>query len=600
MDAAKKCWFVTDNDPAHALDVIVGVWVTSHRLSDIARRKLGNRGWAVLQEWNDIVCRYDCTDEAIGRTLERLKNAEVATTGETATLTIKWADDEPLEKPVFGFSGDDPVARFRRVQGHWKIDAGLTRSSDFFEQGTWGQKLKAQIKVTEQITERLEKGELRTDEETIAAFTSIGENGATSPKPRRLGPKLDQVGVPSATHLESGNLALSTNHPPVLAVSHSGVIYVFWPARGQKTAVRSSELPLIPQTYGFGDCPSPEFSSVPGVNVCRNGSWSKPGVLVEGQKDCDPCFAWCASEQLHLLVSDAVKRRTHHFTIDPRRKQWDKVAELPYQLTHYDAFRLVGNSVHIGFAESTARELGKGTVPQGPDDRFSYPEHTYASYVTFDGQHWSKPVRLEQSDNQSRHVTRVRLAVDRSGTAYAAWWSGNYGYAEIRNGKANYAPLHFTDTPIDDEEFDLGIDPHDRVIVAYKADLPKSHPDARKIHVRRREEGQWTEPEKIGGEGEALMGSIRVVDHSDRTLVTWVTREEYTERGGVLGKGLRRFSIDDGKSWSPSRWMARFPTLRGNGVPISGKELGICVDGSGRVHICEETRHYCLVASLKN
>jgi hypothetical protein len=339
---------------------------------------------------------------------------------------------------------------------------------------------------------------------------------------------------------------------------------------------------------------------VPGVNVCRDGTWSQPGVVVEGLKDCDACFAWCAGEQLHLLVSDGVKHRTQHFMLDPQRKQWDRLAELPYQLTHYDAFRLVGETVHIGFAESGGREFVKATTTRGAGDHIAESDHTYACYLTFDGNRWSKPLRIEQSDNPSRHVTRVRLAVDGTGKAHLAWWSGAYGYAMIQNGKATYEPIHFAGTPINDDDFDLGIDPHGRVIIAYKPDLPKEHPDARKIHVRRRENGHWSEPEKIGGEGEGLLGPIRIVWGSDRTLVTWVAREEYTERGGVIGKGFRRYSIDDGKSWSPSRWMARYPTLRGNGIPLSGQDLGICVDKSGGVHICEESRHYCLVASLKS
>jgi len=607
LDAAKKCWSIVDNDPAGVLDVVAGLWVAAHRLGEVARHKLGPRGWAVLQEWNDIVCRSDCTDEAIGRTLRRLKDAKVETAGNKATLTIEWAKDEPHEKPVFGYAGDHPVAHFRRVKGQWKLDAGpetgLEQSADFLDPpDTWGP-FRGQIEATRLIIADLEKGKLRSDEETIAAFEAFGEEDATRRKPRILGPRLDQVGVPSAVHLESGGLA-KWSAPPVLAISDSGVIYVFWSAGGQKKATPSAALPLIPAKFSFGDDPEPEWSAVPGVNVRRQGVWSKPGVLVEGTKDCAACFAWCAGEKLHLLLADGVTRRTQHLLFDPQLKQWTRVAELPYRLTEYDAYRQVGETVHIGFVESTGRELGRGALPQRPHDRFVYREHTYACYLSFDGQRWSRPLRIDESHNQSRGVTRVRLAVDGNQTAHLAWWSavsekGTHGYAVIRDGKASYEPMQFPSAAIERDESDLGIDPQGRVIVAYKADLPEKHLDSRKIHVRRRVDGHWTGPEKIGGEGEALSGEIRVVWGPEQTLVTWIASEEYKERGGGLWKGIRRFSVDDGESWSPSRWIARFPTLRGNGVPLTALNLGICVDQDGGVHICEETRHYCHVFTLR-
>ncbi len=484
LEDAKKCWFFADGDPAGALDVLAGLWVTAHRLSEVARNKLGVRGWGVLQEWNNIICRSDCTNEAIDRTLQHLKDANVKTTGDKATLTIKWAESEPLEKPVFGFAGDDPVARFRRVNGQWKLDAStevdVKQPADFFAPGGWGQVFRDQIQATQRIIGDLEKGNLRTDEETIAAFEASGKENGTQRKPRKLGPRLDQVGVASAVHLESGGLAMSTSHPPVLAVSESGVIYVFWPAQGLKNAGPSPELPMIPARFSFGDYPGSGFSEVPGVNVCRGGAWSKPGVLVEGKKLCCPCFAWCAGETLHVLVPDAVTGRTQHVTFDPQGKRWDKVAELPYRLTEYDAFRQVGETVHVGFAESSGRTLGEGTTPEGADDRLVYPEHTYASYLSFDGHRWSKPFRIEQSDNRSRHATRVRLAVDAKGTAHLAWWSGAYGYAMIRDGKAVFEPLQFADAAIERDEFDLGIRSagmrHHRVQGGFARESP-GHPE---------------------------------------------------------------------------------------------------------------------------
>jgi hypothetical protein len=602
LKAAENCWSIAETDHAGVLDTIVGMWVTAHRLGEVARAKLGEREWHVMEEWSEMVCRPDCTSEALDRTLDRLKTAKVQITGDTATVTIKWAEDEPLEKPVFCFSGDDPAARFRKIKDRWKLDAGkeldMTQAEDLFKPGSWLAAFHEQRRAQEKIISELEQGKLRSGEEAIAAFEDLLSGDATPQAHRKLGPKLHQAGVASSTLLESGGMALSMNHPPVLAVSDSGTVYVFWPARGQVKPVLSAELPTIPSRFAFGDYDRPDFSAVPGVNVCRRGAWSKPGVLIEGIKDCDPCFAWCAGEQLNLLMVDNVKGHTHHFALDARNNKWERVAELPYELTHYDSFRQVGETVHIGFAESVGRQMGEGTLPKGPDERFEYPEHTYATYLMFDGKRWSKPVRIEASDNRSRNVSRVRLAVDNHGTAHLAWWGGGHGYAVVRDGKATCEPLDLSGPTIERDEFDLGLDPHGRVIIAYKALLPEKHADARKVHIQRRQNGKWIGPEKIGGEGEDLSGMIRIVWGSRQTMVTWVNREEYTELSGVLVKGFRRFSLDDGKSWSASKWIARYPTLRGNGVPLTAQDLGICIDKQGGVHICEETRCYSLIASL--
>ena len=173
---------------------------------------------------------------------------------------------------------------------------------------------------------------------------------------------------------------------------------------------------------------------------------------------------------------------------------------------------------------------------------------------------------------------------------------GTNGYAVIGSGKATYEPLRFDGAAIERDAFDLGIDPQGRVIIAYKADLPDKHPDAQAPCAAAGGD-RWSPAEKIGGEGEHLSGSVHVVWGAERTLVTWLVREEYTERGGVLVKGFRRFSIDDGNHGRPrAGW--RVGPLRGNGVPITAQYPAFCVDRDGCVHMCDETFSYCLIAKL--
>src|SRR5262249_53574479 len=151
---------------------------------------------------------------------------------------------------------------------------------------------------------------------------------------------------------------------------------------------------------------------------------------------------------------------------------------LPFAPSMYEPFRRVGKEVHLASAEEN-----------------------HVDYLRFDGQAWSKPLRIE-----AKGVTRVRLAVDRKGAAHIGWWmampkKGIHGYAVIRDNKAEAEPLNFERAPLYCEEFDLGIDPAGRLIVAYKADLPEDHPDALKVHIRAREAGKWTEAEKVSVPG---------------------------------------------------------------------------------------------------
>src|SRR5262249_43457716 len=153
---------------------------------------------------------------------------------------------------------------------------------------------------------------------------------------------------------------------------------------------------------------------------------------------------------------------------------------------------------------------------------------------------------------------RVRLAVDRDGSGHLAWWTatnekGVHGYVVVRNGNVESRPLLFEKSPVDREEFDLGMDFKGRALLAYKADLPKDHADARKLHIRRLDGKGWTEPELVGGEGEELFGMVRVVGTGRRTLVSWVAREETKLGGGILVSSVRRLAVTDGTSWSPSR-----------------------------------------------
>jgi hypothetical protein len=211
----------------------------------------------------------------------------------------------------------------------------------------------------------------------------------------------------------------STTRPPTIAVSDSGTLYVFWERPGQRNAPKPEGLPRIPEEFSFGPARGPEGSSAPAVSVCRKRKWSKPGLLVEGLKDCCPVFSWCEGEKVNLLLAGPREEKCYHLQYDPEAGHWKRVAELPLAPSQYDAIRSIGKKIHLACVEGR-----------------------YVYYLRFDGTAWSKPLRIDASENRTSGVTRARLAVRRDGTAHIAWWSavterGLHGYAVVRGGTAN-------------------------------------------------------------------------------------------------------------------------------------------------------------------
>ncbi len=384
---------------------------------------------------------------------------------------------------------------------------------------------------------------------------------------------------PVATSLPIGSLGWATTRSPTVAVSESGVIYVIWSGKGQQKAPQPATVPMIPDELSFS-VHQPEWSAVPGVNVYRKGNWSEAGLLVEGPKDCAPLWSWCEGEKLHLLVVSESANKCNHLVLDPTANRWTRQAELPFAPSQYSSWRQCGQEVHLACVDG---------------------EHVH--YLRYDGKSWNKPVKIEHSENKTSGVTRVRMAVDRQGGAHVAWWTahpepGIHGYAVIREGQVNAEPLKFDQAAIHEDNFDLGIDLEGRLLLAYKADLPKDDRESLKVHIRRRDGKGWTNPETIGGEGEVLFGDIVVVWCEGRTLVSWLSREKYSTGGFVTVKAVRRFSVHDGKSWTSSRRCAWESGLVGGHDLMGAIRPGVCIDKDGRVHLAWGSSH-CVVTQLK-
>jgi hypothetical protein len=283
---------------------------------------------------------------------------------------------------------------------------------------------------------------------------------------------------------------------------------------------------------------------------------------------------------LHLLVASESTNKCNHLVFDPTAKDWKKQGELPFAPSQYDAWRQVGKEVHLACVKE---------------------QHVH--FLRYDGKSWTKPVKIASSENKTNLVTRVRMAVDRRGGAHVAWWTAHpqarlHGYAVIREGQVNTEPLKFDQAPIHQDDFDLGMDPEGQVLLAYRADLPEGQPQALQVHIRRRDGKGWSKPQTVGGEGEVLFGDIFVVSCEGRILVSWLSRESYRAGGGVTVKGMRRYSVHDGKSWTASRWCASETDLVGGRSPMGAIRPGVCIDKDSRVHMAWGSS-YCVLPQLK-
>jgi len=164
LEAARMCWVISDNNKSGVLDVIVGTWISAHRLNKLVTSKLGIRlkRFSSVRDPLENLARGDCTDEALERTLKRLSRAQVEVSDGTAELLIKWQKGDGYPNDAFGYSEES--IRFRRVGKDWKIDAnretGLDQPSDFFTPGSWGPMFRDRLKLTNQIVAGIESGRL--------------------------------------------------------------------------------------------------------------------------------------------------------------------------------------------------------------------------------------------------------------------------------------------------------------------------------------------------------------------------------------------------------------------------------------------------------
>ena len=159
VEAAKKCWTIDDNNESGALDVVVGLWISSRKLVAAVESKLGPEGVKALGRWN----RPHGTNEAIDTTLTRLGNVRIQERGDVATLKIEWQTGDGDTTAAF-MCVKTPLV-FRRVAGEWKLDAnvftGTAKAADLFAPGNLWPIWRDEIEVMSDLTSLIESGTIK-------------------------------------------------------------------------------------------------------------------------------------------------------------------------------------------------------------------------------------------------------------------------------------------------------------------------------------------------------------------------------------------------------------------------------------------------------
>src|SRR5947209_1482806 len=69
LNAAKRCWFISDDNQSGVLDLLVGDWIATHRLSEIIKKRFTDQSRHTLLL--EQLFQPEATTEAINRTLDR-------------------------------------------------------------------------------------------------------------------------------------------------------------------------------------------------------------------------------------------------------------------------------------------------------------------------------------------------------------------------------------------------------------------------------------------------------------------------------------------------------------------------------------------------
>lgn len=156
LDAALKCCAYREKD-AEAMKVVLSLWIAHLRFEKVVKEKFGPD-----EDDRALVGQLLGTNATAGGLevmLKRLPEAEVKVEGEKATVDMRW-DKVRGEHEFF----DIPLDGLRKVDGRWRLDAGED-GDGFFEKGGFGNLFRNMLKMLEEASAKVTKGDFKNVEE---------------------------------------------------------------------------------------------------------------------------------------------------------------------------------------------------------------------------------------------------------------------------------------------------------------------------------------------------------------------------------------------------------------------------------------------------
>lgn len=367
------------------------------------------------------------------------------------------------------------------------------------------------------------------------------------------------------------HMGTESSHRPSIATIASGKIYVVWLAHA---AAQPEPSLLAPIPQEFSDVPKDlTFATVPGLSFFDGKQWSEPRLMLAGQRECTPLYAWCSGEDLNLLVQMTGEQPVHHIRYEADAKRWIKVVTMPRAYSYHSRFITIKDTLHIA-----------GTEGQG------------VAYQRHDAKGWSQPIAMPGS----KPYDRACVAVAGDGTVYLVWCAtdgSEFGFATIApDGTVTKRTI---DLKVKESGFDIAIDPAGHLLLAYHA-----ADDA--IYAQSWDGKAWSPPVPVGKDSGMALGDVRMVYTNKKVLLTWQHRARYKMDRMVVSGPIRSYCLLDATGWSAPRPVGIMPR-EGRGIfgggYASGFFVGLHLDASNRAHMAWGSgpmNYHCVFAELQD
>ncbi|MFA5794641.1 MAG: hypothetical protein WC980_06195 [Candidatus Brocadiia bacterium] len=322
---------------------------------------------------------------------------------------------------------------------------------------------------------------------------------------------VDKTRVVKIDYLGNHDMAWGTDASPIMAESSSGKIYAIWRGMTKNRANSADIMSVIPRSLLLNQSNSgKDWTSIPGINVCDSGQWSAPQLLVAGDEECDPFFAWCQGEDLNLLVemSDDL---WHHLFYNSASKTWSHLSIMndpPDSAGPHSDFKIHDGKVHVSAVTNNS-----------------------IRYECYDGKNWGNSILLQLGVV----LPRSRMAITEKGDVHIigkGFKEGGMTHWVISGGKIIKSIICSPEKPILDDCFDIVVDGQDTPLLVYQADLPENHPDRNKLHLSKWNGTEWLPPVCFGYGKERLLGAIRLAKYGRKVIMLWNHNREITYNVG--------------------------------------------------------------------